>query len=79
MRFEAHVLAVRCPQGFAPAARGIRRGASDPEQAERWLLADWPADASDPVQYWLSSVPKDALATLIWLVKLCWLIEHVYR
>lgn len=63
-----------------PAGRGIRRAVDDPELPERWLLAEWPADASEPVQFWLSSLPSGMpLATLVRLAKLRWRIEHDYR
>jgi SRSO17 transposase len=48
--------------------------------AERWLIAQWPADADEPVKYWLSSLPADTNpADLIRLGKIRWRIEHDYR
>ncbi|WP_413754930.1 IS701 family transposase [Streptomyces sp. MMBL 11-3] len=63
-----------------PAGRGVRRATDGPELPERWLLAEWPATESEPVQYWLSSLPSGMpLATLVRLAKLRWRIEHDYR
>jgi SRSO17 transposase len=47
---------------------------------ERWLLAEWPEDAPEPVKYWLSDLPADTpLERLVLLAKLRWRIEHDYR
>jgi SRSO17 transposase len=47
---------------------------------ERWLLAEWPPAAAEPVKYWLSNLPADtALDRLVRLAKLRWRIEHDYR
>jgi SRSO17 transposase len=44
------------------------------------LLAEWPAGESEPVQFWLSSLPPGMpLATLARLAKLRRRIEHDYR
>jgi SRSO17 transposase len=46
----------------------------------RWLIAQWPDDANQPVKYWLSSLPPDTTPTdLIRLGKIRWRIEHDYR
>ncbi|MFE9688149.1 IS701 family transposase, partial [Streptomyces sp. NPDC006285] len=63
-----------------PAGRGVRQATDGLELPERWLLAEWPADESEPVQFWLSSLPSGMpLATLVRLAKLRWRIEHDYR
>ena len=63
-----------------PAGRGIRRASAAPELPERWLLAEWPAGESEPVQFWLSNLPSGMpLATLVRLAKPRWRIEHDYR
>jgi hypothetical protein len=63
-----------------PAGRGIRQATEGPELPECWLLAEWPADQSAPVQFWLSDLPADTpLTTLVRLAKLRWRIEHDYR
>jgi SRSO17 transposase len=47
---------------------------------ERWLLAEWPAGADEPVKYWLSNLPADTtLVGLVQLAKLRWRVEHDYR
>jgi SRSO17 transposase len=65
-----------------PANIGLRRAAADhqTELPARWLLAEWPAGADAPSDYWLSSLPADTpLAELVRLGKLRWRIEHDYR
>ncbi len=63
-----------------PAGREIRRHADGPELPACWLLAEWPAGESEPVQYWLSNLPSGMpLTTLVRLAKLRWRIEHDYR
>jgi SRSO17 transposase len=50
------------------------------ELPERWLLAEWPAGAPEPVKYWLSDLPADTpLEHLVLLAKLRWRVEHDYR
>jgi SRSO17 transposase len=59
-----------------PAGRRRAKG----ELPERWLLAEWPAGASEPVKYWLSNLPADTpIERLVLLAKLRWRIEHDYR
>jgi SRSO17 transposase len=65
-----------------PANIGLRRAAAhtQTELPIRWLLAEWPAGADEPTDYWLSSLPADTpLPELIRLGKLRWRIEHDYR
>jgi SRSO17 transposase len=63
-----------------PAGREIRQAADGPELPLCWLLAEWPATAAEPVQFWLSDLPADTpLTTLVRLAKLRWRIEHDYR
>ncbi|OEJ48539.1 transposase [Streptomyces agglomeratus] len=62
-----------------PAGREVRQ-ADRPELPECWLIAEWPADQAEPVQFWLSDLPADTpLTTLVRLAKLRWRIEHDYR
>jgi SRSO17 transposase len=75
-----------CSRFFAlrvrPANRELRTAAheSGTELAVRWLLVEWPSDAAEPTDYWLSSLPADTgLKTLVRLAKLRWRIEHDYR
>ncbi|WP_030722220.1 IS701 family transposase [Streptomyces sp. NRRL F-2580] len=63
-----------------PAGREVRHAADGPELPECWLLAEWPADQAEPVQFWLCDLPADTpLTTLVRLAKLRWRIEHDYR
>jgi SRSO17 transposase len=73
---RSRFLAIRVrPAGTAPARH--YRGQDLPEC---WLLAQWPADAAAPVQYWLSNLPPDTpIKTLVRQAKLRWRIEHDYR
>jgi SRSO17 transposase len=62
-----------------PASRRIPR-AGDGSLPECWLLAEWPPQASEPADYWLSDLPEDTPATeLVRLAKIRWRIEHDYR
>jgi SRSO17 transposase len=77
-RMHSRFLALR----VRPANRELRAAAreSDTELPVRWLLVEWPSDASEPTDYWLSSLPTDTdLKTLVRLAKLRWRIEHDYR
>ncbi|MFE5591213.1 transposase [Streptomyces sp. NPDC056549] len=63
-----------------PAGREVRQAAESPRLSECWLLAEWPADEPQPVQFWLSDLPAGTpLTTLVRLTKLRWPIEHDYR
>ncbi len=62
-----------------PAGHRITR---DPDGSlpQRWLIAEWPEDQSEPVTYWLSSQAADTSpADLIRYAKIRWRIEHDYR
>ena len=62
-----------------PANRDIPR-ADDGSLPECWLLAEWPAHADEPTDYWLSTLPADTpIAGLVRLAKIRWRIEHDYR
>jgi SRSO17 transposase len=73
---RSRFLAIRVrPAGTAPARH--YRGQDLPGCR---LLAEWPAGAGAPVQYWLSNLPPDTpLKTLVRQAKLRWRIEHDYR
>jgi SRSO17 transposase len=72
---SSHFLALR----IRPAGRSIPR-ADNGSLPETWLLAEWPTDATEPTDYWLSILPADTpLAELVHLAKLRWRIEHDYR
>jgi SRSO17 transposase len=62
-----------------PANRDIPR-ADDGSLPECWLLAEWPPEADEPTDYWLSTLPEDApVGELVRLAKIRWRIEHDYR
>jgi SRSO17 transposase len=73
----SHFVALRLrPAGHHQAARR----AADGSLPAVWLLAEWPTEAAEPTDYWLSSVPEDTpLAELVRLAKIRWRIEHDYR
>ncbi|SNS00891.1 Transposase DDE domain-containing protein [Blastococcus mobilis] len=64
------------PAGHHQAARR----AQDGTLPAVWLLAEWPPEAAEPTDYWLSTLPEDTeLAELVRLAKIRWRIEHDYR
>jgi len=49
-------------------------------RAEEWLLVEWPRAESEPIKYWLSSLPADTpLEYLVDTAKMRWRIEHDYH
>ena len=64
-----------------PAGRKhTHRLAADGSLPTAWLLAEWPAGAEEPVQYWLSNLGEDTpIGELVRLGKIRWRIEHDYR
>jgi SRSO17 transposase len=71
----SHFLAIRA----RPANRDIPR-APDGSLPQCWLLAEWPPEADEPADYWLSNLPADTpTAELVRLAKIRWRIEHDYR
>jgi SRSO17 transposase len=62
-----------------PANRDIPR-AADGSLPDCWLLAEWPPEAGEPTDYWLSNIPEDTpVAELVRLAKIRWRVEHDYR
>src|SRR5260370_1436890 len=62
----SHFLAIR----VRPANRDIPR-AADGSLPECWLLAEWPPEADQPTDYWLSNLPPDTpIAELARLAKI---------
>lgn len=60
-----------------PAHRDERRSAPRPDE---WLLIEWPARASEPTKYWLSTLAETIPITdLVRLAKLRWRIERDYQ
>lgn len=62
-----------------PANRNLPKN-DDGSVPECWLLIEWPEDAAEPTDYWLSTLPADTpIAELVRLGKICLRIEHDYR
>ncbi len=62
-----------------PANRDIPR-APDGTLPECWLLAEWPPEADEPTDYWLSTLPEDTpIEELVRLAKIRWRAGHDYR
>jgi SRSO17 transposase len=62
-----------------PANRDIPRQ-NDGALPDCWLLAEWPPEAGEPTDYWLSNLPPDTpIAELARLAKIRWRVEHDYR
>ena len=60
-----------------PAHRDELRREARPVE---WLLIEWPARASEPTKYWLSTVPDEiGLAEIVSLAKIRWRIERDYE
>ncbi|MFE2039312.1 transposase, partial [Streptomyces scopuliridis] len=63
-----------------PAGREIRETTAGIELPVRRLLAEWPADQDEPVQFWLSNLPETTpLPVLVRTAKLRRRIENDYR
>jgi SRSO17 transposase len=62
-----------------PANRDIPH-ADDGSLPECWLLAEWPPEADEPTDYWLSTLPEATpIEELVRLAKIRWRVEHDYR
>ena len=62
-----------------PANRDIPR-ADDGSLPGCWLLAEWPPEADEPTDYWLSDLPGTTpIAGLVRLAKIRWRTGHDYR
>src|SRR5260370_859762 len=67
------------PRPGPPRHRGPPR-APDAALPESWLLAEWPPEADEPADYWLSTLPEDTpIAEIVRLAKIRWRVEHDYR
>ena len=62
------------------AAQGWR-AQKQPPRGREWLLIDWPADAEDPVKYWLGWMGERTAGRRRWvrLAQARWRIEQDYR
>jgi SRSO17 transposase len=50
------------------------------QRPEEWLLIEWPKDESEPIKYWLSTLPANTtLKRLVYFAKLRWRIERDYQ
>ncbi len=83
---RSHFLAVRVRSAgvrtrrSAQAAALAKEGYWDGVLPEVTLLAEWPAGAKAPTDYWLSSLPAGTPITEpVRLAKIRWRIEHDYR
>jgi SRSO17 transposase len=77
-RMHSRFIALRIKPANVKLRSAAQAGHS--ELQVRWLLAEWPADADAPTDYWLSSLAPDTpLTALVRLAKLRWRIEHDYR
>jgi SRSO17 transposase len=71
----SHFLAIR----VRPANRDIPR-AKDGSLPDCWLLAEWPPEADEPTDYWLSNLPAGTpVSELVRPAKIRWRVEHDYR
>ena len=60
-----------------PAHRDYWRSEPRPEE---WLLIEWPTGETEPIKYWLSTLPaKTKLKDLVQLAKHRWIIERDYQ
>jgi SRSO17 transposase len=63
-----------------PAGRVLHRAHRGQDLPPAWLIAEWQADAAEPIKCWLSNLPvRITKRTLVWWAKLRWRIEHDYR
>ena len=63
-----------------PAGRVLLAAHRGEDLPEAWLIAEWPADADEPIKYWLSNLPAHTTKRrLVRWAKLRWRIEHDYR
>lgn len=65
------------PAGVTPRRLARAAGAELPV---RWLLVEWPVGKTEPIKYWLSSLPETTpLVELVRLARLRWRVEQDYR
>jgi SRSO17 transposase len=49
-------------------------------RAEEWLLIEWPRGETEPIKYWVSTLPADTkLKALVKMAKHRWIIERDYE
>jgi len=50
------------------------------EEAEEWLIIEWPKGEKEPTKFWLSTLPEDiAFARMIDSIMMRWRIERDYQ
>ena len=60
-----------------PAHRDYWRNEPHPEE---WLLIEWPTGETEPIKYWLSTLPANTkVADLVHMAKHRWIIERDYE
>ena len=60
-----------------PAHRDDWRSEPHPEE---WLLIEWPQGESEPLKYWLSTLPENlSLKRLVYIAKHRWIIQRDYQ
>ena len=58
----------------------VRAAQGNQSRAEEWLLIEWPLTESEPVHYWLSTLPKGTpFKTLVGHAMGRWMIERDYQ
>lgn len=58
----------------------VRAAHRNEVRAEEWLVIEWPLGETEPIKYWLSSLPQSiACKELVRLIKLRWRIERDYQ
>lgn len=58
----------------------VRAAHRDEVRSEEWLVIEWPLGETEPIKYWLSSLPEGiAFKELVRLIKLRWRIERDYQ
>jgi SRSO17 transposase len=58
----------------------VRAAQANRPRAEQWLLIEWPAAESEPVHYWLSTLPQDTpFKALVTHAMGRWMIERDYQ
>lgn len=72
-KLQSRFAAVR----IRPAHRDYQQQEPHPEE---WLLIEWPTTESEPIKYWLSTLPADiSLKQLVYTAKNRWIIERDYQ
>jgi SRSO17 transposase len=58
----------------------VRPAHRDRVYCEEWLVIEWPLGESEPIKYWLATLPRSiAFKELVRVIKLRWRIERDYQ